>query len=239
MPSNDYLSKGCILLLSGWKGSGKDVMAKHLEKRYGYRRLAFADALKDQVADRYGISRYQFDDPVGKEQPLLNYPVKPILNTTDMDSHYKLVYTNKSEKYHTPRSLLILEAALARSIDDNIWARTIARNIAANNLSNIVISDWRYPNEHQLIKDSFPDHKVLSVRINRFDNTDAIDQSERSLDDHSFENILSNESSIDNFKLKIDEFMLDKSKTNNKDSHLLLMSTSILAFMALFMYLYS
>ena len=44
-----------ILLLSGYARSGKDSAANLLEEEHGYRRFAFADALKEMVSTLTGI----------------------------------------------------------------------------------------------------------------------------------------------------------------------------------------
>ena len=66
-----------IVALSGWKGSGKDTLANYLVDRYGFKRLAFADPLKDMVSEEYGIPRSHLDDPAFKEKPILSLPISP------------------------------------------------------------------------------------------------------------------------------------------------------------------
>jgi cytidylate kinase len=66
-----------IVAVSGWKGSGKDTAAKILVEKYGFRRVAFADVLKDMVADQYGIVRSHCDDPAFKEKPIMSMPASP------------------------------------------------------------------------------------------------------------------------------------------------------------------
>src|ERR1700740_2074934 len=65
-----------VVAISGWKRSGKDTAAEVLIKE-GYKRVGFADPLKDMVAEEYSIPRSYCDDPKFKEQPLLNLPVIP------------------------------------------------------------------------------------------------------------------------------------------------------------------
>jgi hypothetical protein len=66
-----------IIALSGWKGSGKDTVAAYLERAHGFKRVSFADPLKDRVSEQFGIARTSLDDPNLKEQPLLKLPVNP------------------------------------------------------------------------------------------------------------------------------------------------------------------
>lgn len=44
------VSKKKIVILTGLKGSGKDEVAKILINKFGYKKLAFANLLKDTLA---------------------------------------------------------------------------------------------------------------------------------------------------------------------------------------------
>lgn len=77
-----------IFAVSGWAGSGKDTVAEYLIKTHGFRRVAFADILKDMVAEQYGIDRSSLDDRDRKEKPLLHMPVNPKDNYSKMINEY-------------------------------------------------------------------------------------------------------------------------------------------------------
>lgn len=77
-----------ILALSAWKGSGKDTLAKFLIENKGFRRIAFADVLKDMVAEQYGIPRSYLDIPEKKEQPVLSLQVNPQDDFSRMIAEY-------------------------------------------------------------------------------------------------------------------------------------------------------
>jgi hypothetical protein len=196
-------------MLSGWKNSGKDVMSRRLANKYGFERFAFADALKDQVAERYGISRFDMDDPMLKERPLFNYPVNEILDTLDMRAHYQpltLDHSRKNFLFHTPRSLLILDGSLARTIHNNIWVNTVVSKIMKRKPVKVVISDFRYQNELEQLRRAFPDYKILTIRVNRFLECSAIDDSERALDAFPFEIAIDNSGTLEAFVQSVDEF---------------------------------
>jgi len=61
-----------LIGLSGFKRSGKDTAAYALSARLGYTRVAFADALRDEVFERFGI-RLGDDD---KDKPLPAYGLR-------------------------------------------------------------------------------------------------------------------------------------------------------------------
>lgn len=66
-----------VVAISGWKRSGKDTVAGQLIETEGFKRVAFADPLKDSVAREYGIPREHCDDPKYKEAPILHLPLSP------------------------------------------------------------------------------------------------------------------------------------------------------------------
>lgn len=66
-----------IFAISGWKGSGKDMVAQYLIEKHGFKRLAFADVLKDMVAEQYPVDRQALDDQARKERAILSMPVTP------------------------------------------------------------------------------------------------------------------------------------------------------------------
>lgn len=203
---NKYMMVGSILLLSGYKQSGKNVMADYLAEKYGYKQFAYADLLKDQVADRYGFPRQYCDHPIKKEEPLLDYPVhtdQPLIKMTfdQMIHHYRLV---GGHIFHTPRSLLILEGTyMARAIHPSIWINSLMQHI--QKYDRVCISDIRFPNEIEIPKKMY--NSALSVRINRFHESNATDVTERSLDSHDFDYTIDNYGSLEDFYKKIDVFM--------------------------------
>ena len=59
-----------VILLSGWSGSGKDAVASILTERAGFKRFAFADPLKEIVAEELKIPLHWCHDPVRKASPV-------------------------------------------------------------------------------------------------------------------------------------------------------------------------
>lgn len=51
-----------VIGLRGAKGAGKDTLASILVAEHGFRRLAFGDAMKDEVAEQYGIEAARLHD---------------------------------------------------------------------------------------------------------------------------------------------------------------------------------
>lgn len=152
-----------IVAISGWKSSGKDAAAKILINK-GYKRVAFADVLKDRVANDFNIPRNYLDDPDFKESPLLTHPVNPrdgfALNLCNfMFGEFKSEHGETPQEvyvddngdflgvveggmavplFHTPRSLAIFEGSTKRTIFPNYWVDSAIKEIkaieSANNL---------------------------------------------------------------------------------------------------------
>lgn len=212
-----------IVALSGWKGSGKDMLADYLNKEHGFKKLSFAGLLKDMAASQYGIPRGHFDDRYLKEAPILELPavvddewsnkimemVYPHLRTQfgEIPSSY-IIYKNNlysvpanipaqpgmvSLLYHTPRSLAVIEGSTKRSIQSSYWVRAAISQAKPDGL--YVISDVRYKSELRQLRDAAGQSNVLSVRIERFSSTDVTDPSERDLDDWLFDVYLNNKTS--------------------------------------------
>lgn len=66
-----------IFAVSGWKGSGKDMVADYLVRERGFKRVSFADKLKDIVAEQFDVPRTHLDSVQHKEAPILSMPVDP------------------------------------------------------------------------------------------------------------------------------------------------------------------
>lgn len=167
-----------VISLSGWKGSGKDEIAKYLIERHGFTRLAFADVLKDMTAEAYQVPRSWFDDPELKEKPLLDYPVKTQpggLSQTIIDSLWaefrpsiitdvaslvdgiqwvgtSLCYIECDQAhrlYWTPRALCLLVGATARTVDIEYWTKRTLNAMVEG--KRYVITDMRFPNEVEAV----------------------------------------------------------------------------------------
>ena len=127
-----------ILLLSGYARSGKDSVANLLEEEHGYRRFAFADALKEMVAAHTGI------------------PVS-MFHSQQKDTAISSI----SPK--TYRDLLIEIADQKRAVDPDIFSRIVGTQIIESGSDRVVISDWRYRREESFLR-SFLDPAIYQIR---------------------------------------------------------------------------
>lgn len=160
--------QSCVVLLSGWAGSGKDAAAAIMVEEMGFRRFAFADALKQDVAEKSGIPLNTFHT-AAKDQPL------EILCKTYPTAR-------------TPRDLLLECARVERERDPDIYSGKVIEEIRASGVQKAVISDWRYRREHaHIYRELYETMPILTVRITRPGIHPRSDPSEHDLSTMTFD----------------------------------------------------
>jgi hypothetical protein len=127
-----------LIVLTGWSQSGKDTAADILVKKYGFKKYAIADPLKNLSAELYGFPREMADTQEGKS------------------SLWKVGYKTK-----TIRELLLDTAKMDRSrFGDDIYINQVLTRIEIDMVSNIVISDLRYFTELMPIQNFAKKYKI-------------------------------------------------------------------------------
>jgi hypothetical protein len=161
-----------ILLLSGWSNSGKSTVAELLSQQHQAKVYAFADELKNMVAEEF-----QF----------------PFEWTQSQEGKQQVVQTGK-----TVRDLLIQrgQEIRAEKNDPGFFARQVAKKILKSNPSVLhVVSDWRLHVELETLKQELPDIHLFTVRIQRNGQVQSpvVDSlTEHELDSYSFDYVLKN-----------------------------------------------
>lgn len=175
-----------LILLSGYAGSGKTTACNILSTLIPEAHVtAFADAVKDQVAELYGFNRKLCDSPGGKQT---------------------LIATEDGRK--TVRTLLIEHSAQMKQTNQNpaFWADIVAEQIEAGpKNATWILHDWRYRKELQTLRAAFPSAEFLLLRIVRESVTPLGDPSEHDLDGYTFDHSITNndsEADLEN-KLKL------------------------------------
>lgn len=200
-----------VVAVSGWKGSGKDLVAEYLVEKYGFQRVAFADPLKDTVATQFNIERKSIDNRFTKEAALLDLPVTPKdaysanlagflvgefvladdtkltpaqINMSKIDGQVNFAFISLTygQLYWTRRALCILEGSTKRTADPEYW---IKQAVIQMKNGNYVISDARFTNEVETLGKLLP-NSLTSIRIDRFEDSSSNDPSERDLDNFPF-----------------------------------------------------
>lgn len=118
-----------ILALCGRSGSGKDTVADYISKRYGFIKVAFADALKIHCATQYELPLDYFYDQRLKDT------MAPVSSPIPL----------------TPRDIMLKEAlSLRAQHGQDVFANIILKKMEDN--KRYVISDLRFYNELACIK---------------------------------------------------------------------------------------
>ena len=122
-----------LIGIIGKKSSGKSTIASHLVNHYKFEEYAFANALKNACVEIFGLSYNQVYSTYEKEvvDPYWNLTPRQILQ--DVGTIFRNMYIFNNKYKH-------------------IWIKSVERQIF-NKPYNIVISDVRYQDEADMIKD--------------------------------------------------------------------------------------
>lgn len=169
-----------IIMLSGKAGAGKDLAGSILVAM-GHTRVAFADALKKVAAELYNYPEGTFHDRGLKDRRVpfsCNPETGEMIPGKIEDDKHDIVEVS-------PRDLAIQVGAIGRELDPDIWVK-----LADIPQSNVVVTDWRFPNEHAALVAA--GHEVHTIRIVRGGLELSECESETSLDDFDFDYVLPN-----------------------------------------------
>lgn len=117
-----------IVAFIGRAGSGKDFQCSLLQEK-GYKKLAFADSLREITSKALGLDLEQFVLP--------NYEMLKQTEVTNINPQ-------------TMRQVMENIGSAIRKIDSNFWIKALIKKIDSD---KICISDMRYYNEYTELKD--------------------------------------------------------------------------------------
>lgn len=180
-----------IVGLIGAKRSGKDTLAGRLVSSYGFERVAYADALKGAAYDMNpylgadGLRLADLVDSIGWEAAKASLEVR--------------------------RFLQALGVAMRDHVHRDIWTNVVRDRLEAAREygTNIVVTDVRFPNEAEQIKE----YGGIIVRIIRPTLTrDTADAhiSERALDDYQPDYTVHNDSTLEALYAEADKVMAEE-----------------------------
>lgn len=170
-----------IIGLSGYARSGKDTVAELLVLNYGFKRMAFADGIREALVAL---------NPILSDGHRLNELV---------DMYGWEVAKSKDE---VRRLLQVMGTEVGRKlINEDVWVWLLFNKI--NTDERIVIPDVRFPNEARMIEQQGGD----VWRINRHNHTAVNDHiSEHAMDNHMFKRVVYNDGTLDDLADEV--FML-------------------------------
>lgn len=182
-----------IIGIYGYAGSGKDTVANHIIKKYGFKKDSFAAPLKDAVSAIFGWDRELLEGTTAES--------RAFRETSDE------FWSKKCGRLITPR-IVLQEWGTQVARDNwhtNIWVDSfLARN--KNNSENIIITDIRFPNE----MDTLVEMGALIIKVERpFSSVEVPNHKSeeyiKTFKEHNI--ILVNDSTIENL-LKATDFAL-------------------------------
>jgi hypothetical protein len=122
-----------IIGLAGYAGSGKDTVGNILVEQYGYRRIAFADNVKELTL--------KVDPVIWDNEEELDVPLSYFVERYGWDV---------AKKDRQVRELLQKTGQGAREVlGEDVWIDAALKDVGYD--ENIVITDVRYPNEVEII----------------------------------------------------------------------------------------
>lgn len=185
-----------LLGISGKRGAGKDLLASYFVNKYGFLKVSFAEELKRQVREHFNLTTEHTDGAL-KEVMLADY-----LKGKYHDSMGNLVI-----EYWTPRDIMVAYGQFFRQFDRDWWIKQAFKKIegfevmaergVATNYARFVISDLRFKNEAEAIKEK----GGIVVRLERKPELNIYkgaltDVSETDLDDYDFDLTLGKDANI-------------------------------------------
>ena len=179
-----------IIGVVGFIGSGKGTVGDILEREHGYKKFAFADALKDAVAGIFLWPRGLLEGDTNAS--------RAFRERVDVWWSHKLGYEV------TPR--LILQKfgteACRHGIADNIWIAALEKRI--HGYDDVVITDCRFPNEIDFIRSA----GGVLIRVKRGDDPSPEELSNMHISETAWNNydpdfVIHNEGTKDDLKENI------------------------------------
>lgn len=182
-----------VIGLSGYARSGKDEAAKILVNEYGFKRVAFADKLREVLYALDPIVTLGYVNFGGKMfhvDSLELWTVQKVINEFGWDGYKE---TEHGTEIRRLLQRLGTEAG-RQTLWDSIWVDAALNGHNPND--RIVVTDCRFPNEAQAIKDMGGNIWRVTRRNNLPANSHA---SETSLDDWPWDEEIENFGSLEHF----------------------------------------
>jgi hypothetical protein len=130
-----------IIGICGLIGSGKGTVADILVETHNFKKLSFADKLKDGVATIFGWDRAMLEGDTDESR-----------QWRELKDDF---WSNETKMEVTPRLVLQLFGTdcMRNGFDDGIWVSTIKKKLLENPTIDYVVPDVRFANEVEMIRD--------------------------------------------------------------------------------------
>ena len=174
-----------IIGISGYKGSGKDSLGEILTKTFGWKKMSFAQPIKDLAHTTFGIDKAILSGTDG-ERELRELPLPDWFNLSSREILQKV------------------GMAFRENLNKDIWVR-ILENQYKNCKEHVVITDVRFPNEVEMINN----HGFVCC-VKRPDFNGDGHESEHALDGHAFSYAFNNDGTKEALQSKFYNFLKDR-----------------------------
>lgn len=147
--------KPTIIGLLGHAGAGKDTLALLLAERFRVARVAFAEALKLEIAAAWGIERDLLDSPWAKEAKMPALALHKCMNQDFVSYAWELGLPGLQDGL-TPRTAMQRWGDWRRSVDPDYFVKfalEIVRTVTdGDGVDAVLLTDVRFPNEAGLVR---------------------------------------------------------------------------------------
>lgn len=166
-----------ILGLNGFRGAGKDTVAKVLIAE-GWKRASFGDAIYQEAADSFGQSVEFFGNRETKEKPMPQLALKHSDNLEYVETVLRVLGCSKTLRRALTEVKLLSRPGVARRLKkvlaeprsprqilqiwgyeyrrlvyrDDYWREQVRLMLLAEPNTNFVITDVRFPDEADMLK---------------------------------------------------------------------------------------
>ena len=174
-----------VVGMIGKAGAGKDTVGDYLCANYGFKRVAFADPLKEGVKAMFMLTDEQAYDRVEREKPLELFPE------------------------WSPRKLYQYFGTelLRQNFDDDIWIKLLKKSVENIDSDRVIITDMRFPNELKELKSYSNSHALKVVRPNHIGLNVGIANHASEIHDLQGDYILNNDGTIEDLYKTVDIIM--------------------------------
>tara|TARA_B100000941_G_scaffold192238_1_gene138675 strand:+ start:201 stop:788 length:588 start_codon:yes stop_codon:yes gene_type:complete len=191
-----------IIAVCGYKRSGKDTIAKYLNKKYNYKHLKITYKLKECLKLLFDLRDHELETDK-KEKINKKWNVTP----------RKLMQFIGTEIFQYKIQEILPD------IDKKFWIKTFLTDSLVNNLRNkkdfhIVISDIRFIHEYEELKKLNIPISVIKVTNDNImiDSNEELHISEREFIKIPYDKEILNNSTFDDMYKKIDEYIININK---------------------------
>jgi dephospho-CoA kinase len=195
-----------ILLICGYKGSGKDTLANHLVSKHAFQHHKVSHHLKQMLMKIFGFTYEQVESNLKDE----------------IDDRWKISPRTAMKFVGTDMFQFKIQELLP-GIQRNFWSKLMVNDIRSSRTNNcpIVISDLRFIHEYEYIMDAFPNETICIVKVLRSSvkiQTLYTDESENEHTKMTFNYILPNNGTTSQFCDNVDKLIAHLEKQKQLDT---------------------